>query len=587
MKGYYKKITLLLSGWVFLILCVSGVSSFADEVEGASLQPASLIWVGIERLRQIEPNLTGAGVRFAVISRSITYKDGQPQDDYRPDVNHNCFSNKHFRFYDEAVSQPGVSRHSTAICSILFGQDANAVKLSSRQVGYRGVVPDARADVYEFWHFLKSKVFPSSPLQADILTAGMGVQYPQWWSRGIERMCQEQGLLVVGAIGNGSDVADPVLYPAAGANAIGVGVVDSVQSSDVNVSLSHFSLTQPEHSSFGPSADLRCKPDIVAPADCLIASVDKPNQYEAAGNWSSFSMPVVAGTLGMLVQKAKADPNLSMALPSTKGGNCVLKAILLNSAEKLPYWHKGLLSREDDHNVPLDYAQGAGMVDAVAAYENLVSGRVEPNGVSPAGWDNNKLSADSGIGYVYSIELDNGDEKMLSATLVWNKHYEAAYPFNPQPERDSDLRLELWAVDANNPDNNYLVDYSDSPNDNVEHIYHRTDAGYSDYILVVLNNGAIDANFGESRYALAWSVTDSRQADAAEREICWFDLEADGIIDINDADILINNSLKLAEQPWSYYIGDITADGAIDHADFKVFMDNLGRRAPWYQKVGR
>ena len=68
----------------------------------------------------------------------------------------------------------------------------------------------------------------------------------------------------------------------------------------------------------------------------------------------------------------------------------------MNSATKLPYWHKGRLSVEDDHEVPLDYVQGAGVVDAARAYRLLTAGRGKPGDVAAAGWDLNQLASRAG-----------------------------------------------------------------------------------------------------------------------------------------------------------------------------------------------
>lgn len=39
-------------------------------------------------LKQIEPTLAGTDVNIALICRSMTYIDGIPQNDYRPDITH-------------------------------------------------------------------------------------------------------------------------------------------------------------------------------------------------------------------------------------------------------------------------------------------------------------------------------------------------------------------------------------------------------------------------------------------------------------------------------------------------------------------
>jgi len=71
--------TLVLSLMVSVAAMLAPVSTIAGT-EGAQtdimLQPQGLNHAGIYALRQIDPGLTGAGVKFAVISRSITYIDG-------------------------------------------------------------------------------------------------------------------------------------------------------------------------------------------------------------------------------------------------------------------------------------------------------------------------------------------------------------------------------------------------------------------------------------------------------------------------------------------------------------------------------
>ncbi len=91
---------------------------------------------------------------------------------------------------------------------------------------------------------------------------------------------------------------------------------------------------------------------------------------------------------------------------SPNGGNCVLKAILMSSATKLPYWHKGRLTTDDDHEVPLDYVQGAGVVNAARAYQLLTAGRGQPGDVAKAGWDLNQIeaAADAGAGVPNHVE---------------------------------------------------------------------------------------------------------------------------------------------------------------------------------------
>ncbi|MHC4425793.1 MAG: S8 family serine peptidase [Planctomycetota bacterium] len=565
---------------VVVLFVSAGIVAGADGLQSDySLQPQGLEHTGIYALRQIDPTLTGAGVKFAVICRSFTYLDGKPQNDYRPAIGHDCFKNSRFSFHEEAELPLGVSPHSTAICSILLGEDPCAFHPDIGQFYYQGTSPQAQANIYEFEQFLINNVFAHVPPDADIITAAWGSQFEDWWTRGIEALAEHHGIIIVAGIGNGADAYDPVLYPGAGANVIGVGVVDSVNSEDPVTNLANFALAYPEHSSLGPTSNGRCKPDIVAPGNCLAAKANEPNHYEATGDWSSFSTPVVAGTIGLLVQKAKQDPDLSLAV-SPDGGNCVIKAILLNSATKLPYWHKGQLQTDDDHSAPLDYIQGAGMLNALGAYEHLTAGLNRPGEVPTTGWDLNLLNKSEAPENTYKITLKEPADKSITVTAVWNRHYDRAYPFARMPKKDSNLRLELRAVDPANSNNYYSLDHSDSSVDNVEHIHVSAHAEYTDYEIVLSFSDIDDQEEPDvtQRYGLAWNVSNKQEPDS----IFWYDLNADGIVNELDFAIVLNNRSSSSESPESYLIGDIHPDGAIDANDLTDLLGHYTRQADWH-----
>lgn len=567
---------------IVLLLCAIGVATGAEDSRtGDTLQPQGLKHAGIYDLRELDPTLDGTGVKFGVICRVFTYLGDQPQNDYRPAIEHSCFTNSRFTFHDNGELPGAPSPHATAICSILFGEDPTAFHPKLGQFYYEGAVPQATVNIYEFEHFLFNNVSRLLQPDEDIIAASIGSPFEDWGTRGIEALAEHYGTIVVAGIGNGEDASHPVLYPGAGGNIIGVGVVDSVNSGDPATNLAHFALAYPEHSSIGPTANGRSKPDIVAPGNCLVAELNDPDAYEATGDWSSFSTPIVAGTAGLLVQKAKQDPALSSAV-SPRGGNLVIKSILLNSATKLPYWHKGNLTTDDDHTAPLDYIQGAGMLNAVGAYEHLVAGQMKPGEVLTTGWDLNMLTESENPGYVYKITLPEPPDGFITATIVWNRHFQREFPFEHLPEKDGNLRIELWAVDPDNHDNDYLLDYSDSPVDNVEHIHVEADPNYTDYeIFVSFSNidGQTDPKTNQL-FGLAWTIGEKQEAD----NILWYDLNADGIV--NDLDIIaaldnLSNSDKLQN---SYLLGDINPDGTIDAKDLGELLNQTknNRRADWH-----
>jgi hypothetical protein len=552
---------------MWLLACAVLVQAHSAWGQSA-LQPQALTHAGIHALRQMDPNLTGSGVKVALLCRSMTYIEGEPQNDYRANTAHNCFKTKYLGFYDEGETVAAISSHSTAICSILVGEDPKAFDPTLGNFHYEGAAPGAQADIYEFWYFLINNVFPGTGCDADIVTASIGTQFEQWWTRGLESLAEQTGLIVVAGIGNGSNVHDPILYPAGGANIIGVGVVDSVNAENPTTALGRFALAYPEHSSLGPTADGRCKPDIVAPGNCLAADTTEPNRYEPTGNYSSFSTPVVAGAIALLVQKAKQEPELSLAVVPN-GGNCVMKAIVMNSATKLPYWHKGLLETNDDHVAPLDHIQGAGMLNAAGAYEHLVAGPSEPGDVATTGWDNNALDKSADTGNTYKLSVTEPGGKFITATVVWNKHYESVYPFEAMPEKDANLRLEVWAVDPNNPGRDYLLDYSDGPVDNVEHIYRQADPNYTNYEIIVSYSTFEDSNEATAaeQYALAWNIGSAPETD----ETLLYDLNADGVLNGSDLDALIYNYITY-KPPGGYFMGDINSNGTFDANDLEAFL---------------
>jgi hypothetical protein len=530
----------------------------ADE----PVHPQNLDCTKIEELKKIAPALDGTGVNIALVTRSITYKGGQPQNDYRPFSAHNCFTGAKFVFHDQGRVSPGISPHATSVCSILFGRDANAFEPNIGSFEYNAVTPNAGAQVYEFWHFLKKHVFTQSPPDADIITASIGNQFQDWWTRGLESLAARNGTIIIAGIGNGYDAYDPPLYPGASANVIGVGMIDSIDA-DPNNCLTHFALPSPEHSSCGPTEDARAKPDIVAPANALAADAENSSSYIMTGNYSSFSTPVVAGAAALLVQKTKSDPNLIAATGA--GANCVIKAILLNSATKLAYWHKGWLAAEDDHKTPLDYTQGAGMLNAAAAYRQLIAGRYQAGFVPTKGWDNNIIED---VPAAYTFNIAQSTDKMITVTLSWNFNYQQTYPFEALPEKDADLRLELWAVDKSNPLRNYLLDYSDSAIDNLEHIYAEADPNFDTYKIIISRKASNEPS--AQRYALAWSAGEK----PASKNPLLYDLNTDGSVDQTDFAILFENYMASLDSKENYLLGDINSDGLIDLKDIEILLNH-------------
>ena len=503
-------------------VCVSAAAIAADVYP---LQPAALDYTRTRELTAADPNLTGEGILIAAICRSFTDRNDKPQNDYRFNMDHDSLFKADVAFEDNSDGRFGTSPHATAVAGILIGSDDNADHPTTGTFTYRGACPKASVDVYEFYHFQKN-LENKKPFNADILTLSLGDPFEDWWTRGLDSLALTKDSIVIASIGNGQQAIDyDMLYPGAGANAIGVGVIDAANDPN-GLSLSDFSTANARHSSCGPTDNNRCKPDLVAPGTALVPSVDNNRKYTLVENWSSLAAPVVSGTTALLLQKAYADPAISGDF-DRPGKNVLVKAILMNSAAKLPYWHKGEISSDDDTTAPLDYAQGAGALDATAAMKQLTAGNQKPGHVEPTGWDNRILTPrQNRFDYVIDAAEPN---QMLTATLCWNRFYDSSFPFKHELDKDTDLRLELWGVLDDDP-NDILLDFSDAVNDNVEHLYFRCIDGLAAYrIRVTFNDQQEQTPFTRQRYALAFHVGPDRPANK-----WWYDINGDSRIDEKD-----------------------------------------------------
>lgn len=510
----------------------AGESVSASEVR--PLEPGALEFSGVYQIWQREPNLTGKGVQIAAVCPSQTYVNLHPQNDYRFNMNHISLYDADVHFTDGTDGRLGISSHATAVAGVLLGLDETGQNADGGLFSYRGVCPDAAVTAHEFWRFVIVHLYGQREFQADLVTLSFGEMFETWWARAIERMAAEKDVLVVASIGNGAGVMTPSpLYPAAGSNVLGVGVIDSTLDASGRPDLRQFTQVQNIHSSMGPTGDMRCKPDIVAPGTALVPVHNQASGYAVVENWSSISSPIVCGTAALLLQKVNEKEGWRTA---AEGGKAlVLKSVLMNSARKLPYWHKGQPASQDDHETPLDYLQGAGLLDAIAAVNQIAAGPQRPGAVNSAGWDTRTL--DKGAwGYEYAFAAAEPNH-VITATLCWNRVYADVYPYSRQMERDADLRLELWGIDAVGMQET-LLDYSDSVNDNTEHITMVCDPNFVQYaVRVRFNENA--ASVEAQRFAVTWSVGPDRQHD----DPWWYDLNGDSAVDAKDQMVysMLNN----------------------------------------------
>ncbi|MDG2125488.1 MAG: Calx-beta domain-containing protein, partial [Verrucomicrobiales bacterium] len=263
---------------------------------------------------------------------------------------------------------------------------------------------------------------------------------------------------VIACVGlnNGSGSSVPKLLAPA-FNSISVGRTDGAHSTG----------TTPG----GLSTPGRTRPDIVAPAGV-----------------TSHATPMVSAAAALLVS-------------SPGGGNrstVVYKSILLAGATKhqIPGW-------TSTPNQPLDPHFGVGQLDIYNSYHILEAGeqnRSATTNRSSTGWDRTS-SLTPGTANTYFFEIPaGGTASEFSAVLTWNRTVTdtaAGLSFSPS-ETLHDLTLTL---EQSNGDFIPIatVTTSDSPVDNVEHIYTR-DLAPGQYCLSVNGDSS-------KEYAVAWRTT--------------------------------------------------------------------------------
>ena len=221
-------------------------------------------------------------------------------------------------------------------------------------------------------------------------------------------VAERYGVNVVVAAGNENDTAVKQV-PGALYNGYTVGALGAPDY-----------LRTTEFSNYSLDSDARTKPDLVAPGlNVGIATADwEKNTNYWTGTGTSFSAPMVGGVLAQMIGYGKAHK-----LPVDP---LILKAILLSSATKVQDadgspWSARQGGRDADvgylFTQPLDDEQGAGALNAIAAYR--LYAKVNAKSTPVTAWHEGKMKAnetyDLKLGKLYSGQH-------LDTTLTWFRH---------------------------------------------------------------------------------------------------------------------------------------------------------------------
>ena len=292
----------------------------------ASLAAGNLDITGVTLLRQFDPTLQGSGVKEYQVKAVENGTNTPSAFEVNPSASGVGQPVSLFKYLSFAVQITGYPN----VAGVESGH-ANGVAVNFYGTNW-GVVPQINhVDNYEANYFYSSIIGSMAAIQCRIVNQSFIFDQSTLVERHYDDYAARYNTIFISGAGfNGGPV-----YPAATSfNGIGVGVSDVV------------------NPPFGPTADGRCKPDLVAP-----------------GSAASFATPYVSGSSVILVQAAaRGDGGTNI---STATNLLTIKALLLNGAIKPEGWTNSSTS-------PLDLRFGAGVVNVFNSWQQLKGGRHKP-----------------------------------------------------------------------------------------------------------------------------------------------------------------------------------------------------------------
>ena len=301
------------------------------------------------------------------------------------------------------------------------------------------------------------------------------------------------------AAGNSGPGANQVGSPADGYNSISVGALGDNLAYN---RLADFSSGGPQDywdPANGPVTGVRAAVDLIAPGESIVGAAylpGDPNEYYV-GDGTSFAAPIVAGGVALMDSASRG-----YGLDAESRDARVIKAVLMNSADKIAGWNNGETTSNGVivTTQGLDLYSGTGRLDLNNTYNEYLTGTRDVAGtdggtIQGSGWDYGALA---GVGtyndYVFANPLQGG--KQLTVTLDWFRDRAT----NGDDQAFADLNLEVWDASFT-----HLIATSASQYNSSEHLYFTLPSD-GRYGLRVSYNQQMFGTVGTTDYGLAWAA---------------------------------------------------------------------------------
>jgi hypothetical protein len=332
--------------------------------------------------------------------------------------------------------------------------------------------------------------------------------------------------VMVAAAGNHGPSGGTVVGPASGYNTIAVGAL----SGPTNYStVASFSSRGPLPTGwydgtnthmYGGGVASRAGVDLVAPGSDIVMPIqvvsNMVSYYNIAG--TSFATPLVAAGAALLDSTAKNLFNASVTNAATRGE--VIRAVLMNSADKLPGWDNGqsITNGVITTTQALDWAMGAGRMDLNAAFSQYTTSAyiTTSGGISRSGFT---LTNCTSTGWAFGTAAKglHNDYRLLdvllsgqqiAVTLAWMRDR----TWNASISDFVDVaqaELDLMVYRILSGGGEQLVARSISPVDTTQQLYFPITTPGTYLISVGYSNNLFDLGgvYGLQDYGLAWSVS--------------------------------------------------------------------------------